>query len=69
VLEGLLFGLSIGLVGRAVARAFLELDVAIVDPWFLVVTPIPLVGAAVFRLLPARPPRRGGRSQCALRCE
>src|SRR4029077_13322566 len=42
VLDGLLFGLSIGLVGRAIARAYLELDVAIVDPWILVVTPIPL---------------------------
>ena len=30
-----------GLVGRAIARAYLELDVAIVDPWMLVVTPIP----------------------------
>jgi putative ABC transport system permease protein len=43
VLDGLLFGLSIGLVGRAIARAYLELDVAIVEPWMLVVTPIPLI--------------------------
>jgi ABC-type lipoprotein release transport system permease subunit len=55
VLDGLLFGLSIGLVGRAIARAYLELDVAIVDPWMLVVTPIPLICAAFFACyLPAR---------------
>ena len=55
VLDGLIFGLSIGLVGRAIARAYLELDVAIVDPWMLVVTPIPLICAAFFACyLPAR---------------
>jgi hypothetical protein len=47
---------------RPLSRAYLELDVAIVDPWILVVTPIPLVAAAFFACyLPAR---RGGRSQC-----
>src|SRR5919205_529685 len=55
VLDGLIFGLAIGLVGRAIARAYLELDVAIVDPWMLVVTPIPLICAAFFACyLPAR---------------
>jgi putative ABC transport system permease protein len=55
VLDGLIFGLSIGLVGRAIARAYLELDVAIIDPWMLVVTPIPLICAAFFACyLPAR---------------
>ena len=69
VLDGLLFGLSIGLVGRAIARAYLELDVAIVDPWMLVVTPIPLVGAAFFACyLPARRAAAVD-PNVALRCE
>jgi putative ABC transport system permease protein len=55
VLDGLVFGLLIGLIGRAYARAYLDLEVAIVDPWILVVTPIPLIGAAFFACyLPAR---------------
>ena len=36
-------------------RDSLELDVAIVDPWMLAVTPIPLICAAFFACyLPAR---------------
>src|SRR5437763_16323636 len=55
VLDGLVFGLSIGLIGRAIARSYLALDVAIVDPWMLVVPPIPLICAAFFACyLPAR---------------
>jgi hypothetical protein len=60
VLDGLVFGLLIGLIGRAYARAYLELGVAIVDPWILVVTPIPLIGARSSPVT-SRPARRGGR--------
>jgi predicted permease len=69
VLDGLIFGLSIGLVGRAIARAYLELDVAIVDRWMLVVTPIPLICAAFFAgYLPARRAAAVD-PNVALRCE
>jgi predicted permease len=69
VLDGLIFGLSIGLVGRAIARAYLELDVAIVDRWMLVVTPIPLMCAAFFACyLPARRAAAVD-PNVALRCE
>jgi putative ABC transport system permease protein len=69
VLDGLVFGLSIGLVGRAIARAYLELDVAIVDPWMLVVTPIPLIAAAFFACyLPANRAAAVD-PNVALRCE
>src|SRR4051812_44659105 len=69
VLDGLVFGLSIGLIGRAIARSYLELDVAIVDPWMLVVTPIPLICAAFFACyLPARRAAAVD-PNVALRCE
>ena len=69
VLDGLGFGLLIGLIGRAYARAYLELDIAIVDPWILVVTPIPLIGAAFFACY--FPARRAAAvdPNVALRCE
>jgi putative ABC transport system permease protein len=55
VLEGLAVGLVIGLVGRALVVAYLEVDVSIVDPWMLLVTPIPLIAAAFCACyLPAR---------------
>jgi len=69
VLDGLVFGLSIGIIGRAIARAYLELDVAIVDPWMLVVTPVPLIAAAFFACyLPARRAAAVD-PNVALRCE
>lgn len=46
VLEGLAIGLFIGLAGRAVVRAQLDIEVSVVDPWMLLVVPIPLILAA-----------------------
>ncbi len=46
VLEGLALGLFIGLVGRAIVVAYLEVDVDVIDPWMLLVTPVPLILAA-----------------------
>ena len=69
VVDGLAFGLMIGLIGRAYARAYLELDIAIVDPWMLAITPIPLILAAFFACyLPARR-AAGVDPNVALRCE
>jgi len=46
VLEGLAIGLFIGLAGRVIVRAYLDVDVSVVDPWMLLVVPIPLILAA-----------------------
>jgi ABC-type antimicrobial peptide transport system permease subunit len=46
VLEGLVLGLWGGFAGRILVRAYLELEVGVVDPWMLAVTPIPIVLAA-----------------------
>ncbi len=69
VLDGLTFGLCIGVVGRAILRAYVEIDVPIVDPWMLLVTPIPLLLAALFACyLPAHRAARVD-PNVALRCE
>ncbi len=48
VFEGLLIGLLIGLAGRAIVHYYMELeDVPIVDPWMLLVVPIPLILAGI----------------------
>jgi len=46
VLEGLAIGLFIGLAGRAIVRAYLDIDVSVVDLWMLAIVPIPLILAA-----------------------
>jgi predicted permease len=46
VFEGLVLGLWGGLAGRVIARAYMDVDVNVVDPWMLLFTPIPLVVAA-----------------------
>ena len=55
VLEGLTVGLVIGLAGRAIVRAYLEVDLRVIDPWMLFVVPPPLLMAAFCACyLPAR---------------
>jgi ABC-type antimicrobial peptide transport system permease subunit len=46
VVEGLILGLWGGLAGRVLVRGYMDVDVAVVDPWMLAVTPVPLVLAA-----------------------
>lgn len=46
VVEGLVLGLAGGLAGRVVVRSYLDLEVSIVDPWMILVVPIPLIVAA-----------------------
>ena len=47
VFEGLALGLWGGIAGRIMLRSYMELEnVTIVDPWMLVLTPIPLIAAA-----------------------
>ena len=46
VIEGLILGLWGGLAGRVLARAYMDVDVNVVDPWMLLFTPIPLILAA-----------------------
>jgi ABC-type antimicrobial peptide transport system permease subunit len=46
VLEGLATGLFIGLAGRVIVRAYLDVDVTVIDPWMLLIVPIPLILAA-----------------------
>ena len=46
VVEGLMLGLWGGLAGRVLARAYMDVEVAVVDPVMLLVTPVPLLLAA-----------------------
>ena len=46
VVEGLMLGLWGGLAGRVLARAYMDVEVAVVDPVMLWVTPVPLLLAA-----------------------
>jgi putative ABC transport system permease protein len=55
VLEGLGLGLFIGLVGRAIVLAYLDVDGRVIDPWTFLVAPVPLILAAFWACyLPAR---------------
>jgi putative ABC transport system permease protein len=47
VVEGLMLGLCGGLAGRVLARAYMDVEVAVVDPVMLLVTPVPLLLAAL----------------------
>ena len=46
VVEGLTIGLFLGLVGRAILRAYTDLEVSVIDPWLFFVVPIPLLVSA-----------------------
>ena len=46
VVEGLAIGLFIGVIGRAIVRAYTDLEVSVVDPWLFFVVPVPLIVAA-----------------------
>ncbi len=46
VFEGRVRGLWGGLAGRVIARSYMDVDVNVVDPWMLLLTPIPLIAAA-----------------------
>ena len=46
VVDGLVLGLWGGLAGRAIVRSYLDVDVAIFDPWMFFIVPIPLIAAA-----------------------
>jgi predicted permease len=55
VFEGVVLGLFGGFVGRTIVRAYLEIDVSVIDPWLLFVVPIPpIVAAFCACYLPAR---------------
>jgi hypothetical protein len=69
VFEGLVLGLWGGLAGRVIARSYMNVDVAVVDPWMLLFTPIPLIAAALLACY--WPASRAARVDpaVALRCE
>lgn len=55
VLQGLGIGLFIGLCGRAIVRATMTMPVDVIDPWMLLLAPVPLLLAAFCACyLPAR---------------
>ena len=70
VIEGLVLGLWGGFAARVFIRGYLELEeVAILDPWMLLVTPLPIVAAAFCACyLPARR-AAAVNPVVALRCE
>lgn len=54
VLQGLALGIFIGLSGRALIRAYLDVKIGMIDPWMLLVVPVPLLLAAFLAcVLPA----------------
>jgi ABC-type lipoprotein release transport system permease subunit len=57
--EGLAIGLFIGCTGHAIVRAYLDVEMPLVDPWMMLIVPVPLILAAFCACyLPAR--RAGG---------
>jgi putative ABC transport system permease protein len=55
VMEGLALGLWGGVAGRVLARAYLDVDVDIIDSWAFLLMPVPVIAAAFCACyLPAR---------------
>ena len=54
VLQGIAIGLFIGTASRVIVQTAVGIPIGIIDPWTLVIVPLPLLLAA---LLGARPPR------------
>ena len=69
VFDGLILGLWGGIAGRFIVRAYTDVQVAVFDPWMLLVAPIPIVMAALCACyLPAARASRVDPTT-ALRCE
>jgi putative ABC transport system permease protein len=70
VVEGLALGLWGGIAGRLVLRSYVDLEnVTIVDPWMLLLTPIPLIAAAFCACYLPAARAAGVDPTVALRCE
>ena len=69
VFDGLVLGLWGGLVGRVLVRSYVDIEVAVFDPWTLWMAPVPIAMAAVCALYV--PAARASRVDpvTALRCE
>jgi predicted permease len=69
VIEGLILGLWGGLAGRVIARSYMDVEVNVVDPWMLLITPIPLILAAFFACYLPASRAASVDPTVALRCE
>jgi predicted permease len=55
VIEGMAIGLMLGIGGRALMRVYLDMPLSVVDPWMVMLVPVPLVLAGFCACyLPAR---------------
>ena len=69
VFDGLVLGLWGGIAGRVLVRSYIDVEVTVLDPWMLIIAPIPIVLAALCACyLPATRAARVD-PMTALRCE
>jgi ABC-type antimicrobial peptide transport system permease subunit len=69
VFDGLVLGLWGGIAGRVLVRSYMDVEVTVLDPWMLIIAPIPIVLAALCACyLPATRAARVD-PMTALRCE